>query len=261
MKVFQRNKNAILVLACFVSLILIWEIISRVGLVPRYILPSFTEVIVITWSEMINGNLLAMIGRTLVVLVESLIISLTISAVVVVLCQKSKTLKSFYGVVATIMNSIPSLAILPLIIMWIGIGNSAIIALVLHSVLWTFTIHVLGGIDSIPRTYKEFSDNIGISTLVRLKDVYLPASLPSIISGLKIAWGRAWRSLIGAEIIFGAIGSAGGLGYYININRQFGNMDKVLGGVIIIAGIGLIIEFVVFRKMEKILKKWGVNNG
>ena len=193
-------------------------------------------------------------------LFESIIISLLISSIIIVLCQKSKVFKSFYNVVATIMNSIPSLALLPLIIMLIGIGNSAIIALVLHSVLWTFTIHILSGIESVPRVYNEFSDNIGLKTSTKLKEVYIPAALPAIISGSKIAWGRAWRSLIGAEIIFGAIGTAGGLGYFINFNRQLGNMDKVLGGVLLISIIGLIVDFVIFRRLEKMLQKWGMNN-
>lgn len=158
------------------------------------------------------------------------------------------------------MNSIPSMALLPLIIMWIGIGNSAIITLVIHSVLWTFTIHLLESISAIPNKYKEFAENIGLKTSQKVKDVFFPATLPHITAGLRIACSRAWRSIIGAEIVFGAIGSAGGLGYFINVNRQFGNMDKVLAGVLVIVLIGLIMEYAVFSNLDKLLKKWGMKN-
>lgn len=155
------------------------------------------------------------------------------------------------------MNSIPSMALLPLVIMWFGIGDSAIIALVTHSVVWTFTIYILDGLNSLPKIYQEFADNINLDLKSRLKDIYIPALLPNITAGLKVVWGRAWRSLIGAEVAFGAIGAAGGLGYYININRYNGSIPKVFAGIIVIAAIGLVVDLAIFNNIEKRMKKWG----
>lgn len=260
MKVSLKNKPQVKATICFICLFIAWEILARVNCIPAYILPPFSQVIATLWQELVHGNLLLMAGRTLLVLSEALGISLFVSLILVFLCQKSKTFRSFYEIVAAIMNSVPSLALLPIIIMWIGIDNVAVIALVMHSVIWTFTIYVMDGINSISKSYREFSDNIGLTSFNKLICVYFPAALPSIVSGLKIAWGRAWRSLIGAEILFGAIGAAGGLGYFININRQIGDMSKVLAGVIIIVTVGLLVEFCIFRKIDRKLKVWGMNN-
>ncbi|MDR2523985.1 MAG: ABC transporter permease subunit [Candidatus Nomurabacteria bacterium] len=241
-------------------LLIIWELAAQLDFVPVYILPPFSKVITTLWYEIFNGNLPVMVGRSLFVLIEALAVSLGISIVVIWLCRKSKTFNSFYSAVSAMMNSIPSMALLPLIIMWLGIGDIAIIALVTHSVLWTFTIYINEGINAIPKIYREFAENINLSTFKQLKDVYLPAILPNIVSGLKIVWGRGWRSLIGAEIVFGAIGAAGGLGYFINISRLNGNMSRVLAGIVIIAIIGIIVDYGIFRRISVRMKKWGMKN-
>lgn len=260
MKVFQKNKYRLRAFCLICVIIILWELVTRQGLVPNYILPPFSQVVYTTWIELTTGSLFVMVGRTLLVLIEALAISFLLSAIIVFICQKSKTFLSFYNIIAPAMNSIPSMALLPLVIMWIGIDNAAIVTLVVHSVLWTFTIYLLKSISTIPKEYREFTDNINLSIFRKIKDVFFPAVLPHIVAGLKIACSRAWRSIIGAEIIFGAIGTAGGLGYFININRQFGNMDKVLSGVLIIVLIGLIMEYAIFFNLDKLLKKWGMKN-
>jgi NitT/TauT family transport system permease protein len=242
------------------GLLIVWEIIARSGITPSYILPPFSKVIMALWQEVVSGDLLIMVGRSLLCLVEALALSLTLSVFVILACQKSKTFNSFYNSISTIMNAIPSLALLPLIIMWFGIGNIAILILVTHSVLWTFTIYLNEGIGALPKIYRDFADNIELGAYHRVKNIFLPALLPNIISGLKVAWARAWRSLIGAEIVFGAIGAAGGLGYFININRQNGNMARVLGGIVVIALIGILIDLGIFKRLNAKLKQWGMSN-
>ena len=76
MKVFQKNKKALLVIGCFISLLIIWELAERLHFVPHYILPPFSEVVAVTWGEIVGGKLLVMLGRTLLVLIESLAVSL-----------------------------------------------------------------------------------------------------------------------------------------------------------------------------------------
>ena len=241
-------------------LLVAWEIASRCGLVASYILPPFSKVVATLVTEIIKGQLLIMIGRSLLRLIIAIAISLIVSTAIVLLCLRSRSFKNFYDLLSNIMNAIPSMAILPLIIMWFGIDITSIMILVAHSVIWTFTIYVNEGIASLSKVYRDFADNIELSTARRVKEVYLPALLPNIVSGLKVVWARAWRSLIGAEIVFGTIGRNGGLGYFINMNRLNGNMTKVLAGIIIIAAIGLLVEALVFRPILKKLKKWGMTN-
>ena len=262
MKVSQRKQSNRFVrilkrLAPFLVIIAFWECASRLGWVPKFILPSPSTIIATLFYEIFAGTLFSNIMRSLLILVLSLIVDLIVSLVIILACIKFQSFKQFYKTIATMMNSIPSMALLPLIIMWFGIGDSAIVALVTHSVVWTFTIYILDGINSLPKIYQEFADNINLDLKSRIKDIYIPALLPNITTGLKVVWGRAWRSLIGAEVAFGAIGAAGGLGYYININRYNGDMPKVFAGIIIIATIGLLVDLAIFSNIEKKMRKWG----
>ncbi len=259
-KTTSSHKASYKVVLGIIILFAVWELTTNLSLVPPYILPPFSKVIDTLLKELINGNLSVMTGRSLFILIKALLFNIVLSICIVFLCQCFATFRSLYDAIAAIMNSIPNMALLPLIIMWFGIGNPAILALVTHSVVWTFTIYLNDGINAIPKIYKDIANNLELSTLSKLKDIYLPAILPNIISGLKISWGRAWRSLIGAEIVFGAIGSDGGLGYYININRLNGNMSKVLAGVMIIAIVGVIVDYGLFNRLYSIIKKWGVNS-
>ena len=254
------NKPLAQGLVWLLAILAIWEIASRCGLVANYILPPFTKVLGTLAHEIVKGQLLIMIGRSLLRLIVAITISLLISTVIILLCLRFRSFKNFYNLLSNIMNAVPSMAILPLIIMWFGIDNTSIMLLVAHSVVWTFTIYVNEGIASLSKVYRDFADNIELSTTRRVRDVYLPALLPNIVSGLKVVWARAWRSLIGAEIVFGTIGRNGGLGYFINMNRLNGNMTKVIAGIIIIATIGLLVEAFVFRPILKKLKRWGMLN-
>lgn len=257
----KQNKNKIVTflkrLAPFLVIAALWECASRFGWVPKFILPSISTIAGTLFHELFAGRLFLNLMRSLSILIVGLVIDLVASLIIILACVKFQSFKQFYKTVATMMNSIPSMALLPLIIMWFGIGDSAIIALVTHSVVWTFTIYILDGINSLPKIYQEFADNINLDLKSRIKDIYIPAILPNITAGLKVVWGRAWRSLIGAEVAFGAIGAAGGLGYYININRYNGDMAKVFSGIIIIAAVGLIVDLAVFSNIEKKMKKWG----
>ena len=85
------------------------------------------------------------------------------------------------------------------------------------------------------------------------------AVLPDLIVGLRVGWGRAWRALIGAEMIFGMIGALGGLGYYIYNARAYANITNVMSGIIVIVIIGVIFESVLFKQLEKrTIMKWGM---
>ena len=84
--------------------------------------------------------------------------------------------------------------------------------------------------------------------------------MPYLVAGLRVGWGRAWRALIGAEMVFGMIGTVGGVGYYIYTNRAYANVTNVFSGVIVIIVIGILVEQA-FRLLEKnTTVKWGMSD-
>lgn len=244
------------------ALILItWEVLSRAGVINSYLLPSCSDVMVKLYEEIVSGNFLLQIWNSFYMIIAGFAISTLLSGIIITLCVCSKVFTSFIKTVCTLMTPLPGVAIMPIIIMIFGIDTRAMLVLMLHSVMWPLIINVLGGINLIPKTITEYATNIELSKFRMFSDVYLFAIMPCVISGLKIGWGRSWRALISAEMVFGMIGNLGGIGYYIYTNRAYGNMPKVMVGVISVIIIGIIVEYILFGLIEKFtVKRWGMNN-
>ena len=242
-----------------IGLLGFWEIASRCGWVPKYFLPPFSKVVENTFNEMIFGNLGLQTLNSLWVILIGFIIAFVIAIVIAALGSASALFSTFFTTLSTIFNPLPSVALLPLIILWFGIDTKAMIVIIVHSVLWVMVRQLLDGINSIPKVYYEWSENIELSHFRKFTNVLIMAILPELISGIRIGWGRAWRSLISAEMVFGLIGSLGGLGYYIYNARAYAHITDVMSGVVLIVIIGMFFESFLFAQLEKhTIKKWGM---
>ena len=244
-----------------IVILLVWEMSSQLGLVNTYLLPSCSDVLKMMWKEIEAGKFFMQVFNSFYMIVSGFLISAVLAGAIVTLCICSKVFTSFIKTVCTLMTPLPGVAIMPIIIMIFGIDTEAMLVLMIHSVMWPLIINVLGGINLIPKTITEYASNIELSKYRMFSDVYLFAIMPCVISGLKIGWGRSWRALISAEMVFGMIGSLGGIGYYIYTNRAYGNMTKVMVGVVSVIAIGILVEYVLFGLLEKFtVKRWGMNN-
>jgi NitT/TauT family transport system permease protein len=236
----------------------VWEMSSRLGFVNTYLLPPFSEVAVRMKEELISGTLGIQILNSLLLVLEGFGISFLIALVISALCIYSRIAESFFHAVCTLMNPLPGMAVLPLIMMWFGVGNGAMIVLIVHGVLWPLVTNLIMGYKSVPQIYKDWGKNIGLSSVRMLTDIYLGAVISYLIAGLRVGWGRAWRALISAEMVFGMVGSLGGVGYYIYQNRAYANTTNVMVGIVVIVIIGVLVEQVVFRMIERnTVEKWG----
>ncbi len=244
-----------------IIILLVWEVCSRIGLINSYLLPSCSDVLLKLYEEIASGNFLMQIFNSFYMIVAGFALSAALAGIIITLCVCSKVFTSFIKTVCTLMTPLPGVAIMPIIIMIFGIDTKAMLVLMIHSVMWPLIINVLGGINLIPKTITEYANNIELSKFRMFSDVYLFAIMPCVISGLKIGWGRSWRALISAEMVFGMIGNLGGIGYYIYTNRAYGNMPKVMVGVVSVIIIGIVVEYVLFGLLEKFtVKRWGMNN-
>lgn len=257
----MNYKNKITKILFLFAVILFWEVLPRTTIVYSYILPPFSQVLKKLFHDLFAGDLFFNAKISLFSLFIGLSISLILTIFSLVLSHISKIFKEIFLSVAIVLNSIPSLALLPIIIMWFGIGNLALIIFIIQGTFWILGQQLINAMDAIPQVCKDFSKNIELGPIQNLVHVVFGSLIVDFISSLRIAYTRAWRSLIGAEIIFGAVGASGGLGFYLNYNRAFGQMDGVFSGIIIIAIISLLIDKVLFQNLEKItIKKWGLKN-
>jgi len=155
-------------------------------------------------------------------------------------------------------NPLPAIALLPLALLWFGLGQASLIFVLVHSVLWPLALNIFAGFQAVPETLRMAGRNYGLTGWRFVAQILVPAALPSIVSGLKIAWAFAWRTLIAAELVFGASSGRGGLGWYIFQSRNELYTDQVFAGLAMVIIIGLLVENVVFATVERAtILRWG----
>ena len=251
----KRIRSAVWVLIILTA----WELAARFGLVNAYILPPFSHVCKTLIEELFAGKLGLQTVSSLRVVFVGYALSFVLAVAATGLCAASRWCESLMDTLSTVLNPLPSVAVMPLIIMWFGIDETAMYIIIVHGVLWTMLRHLLDGLRSIPAAQLEFGRNIGLSPLKMFTGVMIFAVMPEFLAGLRTGWGRAWRALISAEMVFGMIGTVGGLGYYIYLGRAYARISDVFAGIIVIAAIGIIAESFVFAQIERhTTQKWGM---
>ncbi len=240
-----------------IILIIIWEVIAKSSMFETSLFPDVGSILNALIVSFTKGNLLEECIFSLKIITIGMIIGLLGAVLLVYISRTSSLVNSFVETLAAIAHPLPGIALLPLIILWIGTGYGAILFIIVHSVLWPLYINLNSGLKSIPKIYQEIGKNIGLNTIQESIHVILPGSLTYILSGIRIGWARAWRALISAEMIFGAAGGRGGLGWYIFQKRIFMDTQGLFAGLFIIILIGIFVEDIVLEKIEKMtIKKW-----
>jgi len=260
MKKLLRNKTAQSWL-WLAALLVAWESASRLGLANAHILPPFSKVAAAMLRELFAGKLGLQMLNSLLMILAGFLLSFAFSVIITALCVWLQPVESLFNMLSTVMSPLPAVAIMPLIIMWFGINTPAMLALIVHGVIWVLLRHLLDGLRSIPPVYREWGKNIGLSPRRMFTDIFVFAIMPEFIAGLRVGWGRAWRALLSAEMVFGMIGSLGGLGYYIYTARAYANLKNVMAGVVIIIIIGILVETLLFSQIERrTVRKWGMTH-
>lgn len=204
-------------------------------------------------------QILMYLGHSLIAIVKGLGIGAICAIVFSGLSVISSTFNAIYNLVVSIFDLLPGVALLPILMITVGANDTSILILVVHSVIWPMSRNIIDGFKTTPRMYIEAGKNMGLGTLGLVTGVYIPASFASMLSGIKVGWARAWRGLISAEMIFGAAQSAG-IGVYINNARTVWiDYPSVYAAIILIIVVGVLVEYCVFRVIEKMtVRKWGM---
>lgn len=203
--------------------------------------------------------ILKYLGKSLLLIAEGLGIGIVLAFICSGLSIASNIFNIVYNLVVSICDLLPAVALMPILMITIGATNTTIIILVVHSVLWPMSRNIIDGFKSVPKMYIESGQNIGLGKIGIIFGIYIPSSLASIISGIRIGWARAWRGLISAEMIFGVASSAG-IGTYINNARTLWlSFPSVYAALILIIAVGVIVEYGFFATIEKhTVKKWSM---
>ena len=223
--------------------------------------PTFTDTLSAFFENIANGVIPA---RTLVSLETLLIgygIGIALAAVLTTIAIGSRIGADMLEALTSMVNPLPAIALLPLALIWFGLGKGSIIFVLVHSVLWAIALNTHSGFRSVSNTLRMVGLNYGLRGLKLVRFILIPAAFPAILTGLKVGWAFAWRTLIAAELVFGVSSGAGGLGWFIFENRNQLETANVFAGLFTVIFIGLVVENVVFATIErKTVRRWGMQH-
>ena len=223
------------------------------------LLPSFIDTAKAFIDGIVTGELLAKVWISLTVLVKGYLIGIVLAFGMTTLAVSTQLGRDLLGTLTSMLNPLPAIALLPLSLLWFGLGENSLIFVLVHSVLWALALNTYAGFLGVSETQRMAGRNYGLKGLRFVWYILIPAALPSILAGLKIGWAFAWRTLIAAELVFGASSGKGGLGWYIFQNRNELYTDKVFAGLAAVIIIGLMVENLLFSNVERLtVKRWGM---
>ena len=245
-------------LAILIVLIVVWEIYAR-WLNNSLLFPTFTETVRTFWHDISNGVLVDRTVTSLRTLAIGYAAGLVLAGVFTTFAVASGIGTRILSTLTAMFNPLPAIALLPLALIWFGLGTPSLVFVIIHSVLWAVALNTLIGFRSVPETLRMSGRNVGLKGARYVGLILIPAAFPSILAGMKIGWAFAWRTLVAAELVFGVSSRSGGIGWYIFEARNDLDTATVFSGLLTVILIGLLVESVIFRTIEaRTVNLWGM---
>jgi NitT/TauT family transport system permease protein len=221
--------------------------------------PSLADTVTAFWDAIVHGPLLERMLTSIRVLLVGYLLGLAIAAVFTTVAVSTRIGTDLLSTLTATFNPLPAIALLPLALLWFGLGQTSLVFVIIHSVLWAVALNTHSGFASVSETLRMAGQNCGLRGLSYVAFLLVPAAFPSILTGLKIGWSFAWRTLIAAELVFGVSSGSGGLGWFIFENRNQLETPSVFAGLFTVIIIGLVVESVIFRSLENAtVRRWGM---
>ncbi|MGH8420015.1 MAG: ABC transporter permease [Pseudomonas sp.] len=246
--------------AILIVLAVIWEVYAR-SVNNELMFPTFSSTMQAFGNGILSGSLIVKAWTSIEVLLMGYAAGIAIAGVFTVIAINSRIGTDLLETLTAMFNPLPSIAILPMAMVWFGLGTQSLVFVLIHSVLWAVALNTHTGFTSVSNTLRMVGRNYGLRGFGYVGRILIPAAFPSILIGLKVGWAFAWRTLIAAELIFGVSSGQGGLGWFIYENKNLMDIPNVFAGLFAVIFIGLIVENLIFRTIEThTLRKWGMVN-
>ena len=238
------------------ALIGLWALLAKLHIWPPYLFPPPWGVGEALWAGFRDHSFWIGIAVTMKRMILGYGLSVILGMILGLAVASNKFLEETLGGLLVSLQSLPSICWIPLAVLWFGLTEKAILFVVLMGSLLSVTIAMEDGRKQMPKIFGMAGRNLGASGFRLFWYVFLPASLPYIVSGLKQGWAFGWRSLIQAEMIFLSLG----LGQLLMMGRDLNDMSQVLAVMILIIVVGYLVDGLVFRTVErKLQSKWGLS--
>jgi NitT/TauT family transport system permease protein len=233
-----------------------YEALARSGTFPPALLPSLSAVAGALWAGMADGTLPAHAASTLYRVLVGMGLAFALGIPLGILMGRVRAVEGFVMPLASALMPIPSLAWVPVFILWFGLGNATAIGVVLYAALFPALLNAWSGVRAVNPLWLRAGSSMGAGTAALFWKVIVPGASPFIIAGLRQAFVRAWIAVVGAEML---AASDFGLGWVIFDAKEFLQADRMLASLAVIGLIGLACERLVFGTLERAtVKRWGM---
>jgi NitT/TauT family transport system permease protein len=225
------------------------------------LLPTLTETLGALRDAAVDGPLIERTATSLQILLIGYAIGLALAGLFTTFAVSTRVGTDVLSTLTAMFNPLPAIALLPLALLWFGLGAKSLVFVIVHSVLWAVALNTHSGFTAVSQILRMAGQNCGLRGINYVTRLLVPAAFPSILTGLKIGWAFAWRTLIAAELVFGVSSRSGGLGWFIFENRNQLEIPTVFAGLVTVILIGLLVESVIFRAIENAtVKRWGMQS-
>ena len=254
------NISGLRKLFLLVVLAIIWEIYARY-VDNELLFPTFSSTIEAMATNIANGVLISRVWVSLRILLMGYGLGIGIATVLTCLAVGFRLGTDLLEILTAMFNPLPAIALLPLAMIWFGLGTGSLVFVLAHSVVWAVALNTHSGFLSVSRTLRMLGQNYNLGRIRYIRKILIPAAFPNILTGLKIAWAFAWRTLIAAELVFGVSSGNGGLGWFIYERKNSLDIPAVFAGLLTVIAIGLLVENLIFKVIERrTVMRWGLQS-
>lgn len=245
-------------LAIPAAITLIWGIGSILGVWNDYVIPPPWRVASSMWAMALDGSLLSHVSASFFRVIWGFSISSVLAIPLGFALGLSRSLEKWLNSTLDFLRHVPPLAIMPMVILWFGIGEISKVVVVVMATFFPILLNTQGGVAGCDPKLLEVGKAFGLSRRERFVRILVPSALPSILLGMRLGLSYSWRSLIGAELI----AAASGIGYVIHDAEQLSRSDVILVGVLLLGFVGSLSDHL-FTALSRKLAPWsgGVRHG
>jgi NitT/TauT family transport system permease protein len=251
-----RTRSTLRATITIVVALALYEAVARAGYFPPALMPSLTKVWTALWGSLADGTMEWHAVSTLYRVLVGLAMAVAVGLPLGILMARWRPIENFFMPLVSALMPIPSLAWVPIFILWFGLGNTVAILIVFYAAMFPMLLNTWSGVRAVNPIWLRAAGAMGAGGRTLFWKVIVPGASPFIIIGLRQAFLRAWIAVIGAEFL---AASEWGLGWVIFDAKEFLNADLMMASLIVIGLIGFMTERLVFGSIERItVQRWGM---
>ena len=252
----QRRRSIVRAVLSVTAAAALYEAVSYSGYFPQVLLPTIQTVAQTLFAMLADGTMLEHAGATLYRVLFGFGLAVAVGMPLGILMARFKPVENFFLPLVSALMPIPSFSLVPLFMLWFGIGNLTTILVVFYAATFPMLFNTWSGVRSVNPLWLRAAGAMGADEKKLFWKVIIPGAFPFIITGMRQAFLRSWIAVVGAEMI---AASDWGLGWVIFDAKEFLEANVMMASIVVIGFIGFVFERLVFGSIEKAtVQRWGM---